>query len=172
MSSIAFSYFDTVSRDELISLLARAAKVAKRADPSGQQLAVHQNAVAQKLGYKNWSLLHKDVQGASWSNLADIRHRIRSQSELGPMLSTWTVRTIDEDDAVRAMKAWARSKYTPLVNFAFRDNESPTGYSWPSVEMEEELMDEFAGQYPDDLILKTGYELDGEEGPWGLEKYD
>lgn len=171
METITFSYLESISHGELISLLKRFAKRAKAADSAARPLAWHQDYVSHLLGFKNWSLLHKHVDGLVGSSFALVVRKVLDQEELGDFVSESAVRTVAVDDAVEEMKSWARNKYTPLIEFAYHDNESPTGYSWPEVEMAEELASEFEGKFPLDLIVKVGNALDMAEGPWGLEDY-
>ncbi len=75
------------------------------------------------------------------------------------------------DSAIAEMRAWVKSNFSPLIDFALYDNESPNGYAWPDVELSEELHDEFHGTYPDELIERVASELEEANGPWGREDY-
>ncbi|WP_432731273.1 hypothetical protein [Variovorax sp. W6] len=172
MPSITFSFLDYLSKQDFLDLAKRFAKLNRKADPDGNGLTFHQDRIAVSLGFKNWALLHKHVESASWAAWHTLRELALKKPGLGAFIEERGFRTIDEDEAVDAMRRWARSKYTPLIDFAYYDSESETGYSWPDVDMAEELSEEFAGRYPDDLIERVGNELDVDEGPWGLEKYD
>ena len=171
METITYSYLESISHGELISLLKRFAKLEKAADSAGRPLAWHQDCVSHLLGFNNWSLLHKHVDGLVGSPFDLVVRKVLDQEELGDFVSESAVRNVAVDDAVEEMKAWARKKYTPLIEFAYYDNESPTGYSWPEVDMAEELAGEFEGKFPLDLIVKVGNALDVDEGLWGLEDY-
>ena len=171
METITYSYLESISHGELISLLKRFAKRAKATDSTGRPLAWHQDSVSHLLGFNNWSLLHKHVDGLVGSPFDLVVRKVLDHEELGDFVSESAVRTVAMDDAVEEMESWARKKYTPLVEFAYYDNESPTGYSWPEVEMADEIANEFEGRYPLDLIIKVGNALDVDEGPWGLEDY-
>lgn len=168
---ISFPYLNAMSGADLLDLLRRFAKTNKKADPIGKSLSWHQDQVAISLGFKNWSLLHKHLATGDWSEVDKALTLALKKPELGEFVEVHAVRAIDEDVATDKMRDWARRKYTPLIEFAFYDNESETGFGWPAVDMAEELAEEFSGQYPDDLILKVGNELDVDEGPWGLEEY-
>ncbi|MGJ7524571.1 hypothetical protein [Variovorax sp. GB1P17] len=172
MPSIRFSFLDYLSKQEFLDFAKRFAKINQKTDPDDNGLIFHQDKVAIGLGFKNWALLHKHVESASWSAWDTLREVALKKPGLGAFIEERAFRIIDEDDAVDSMRSWARSKYTPLIDFAFYDPESESGYSWPDVDMAEELSEEFAGRYPDDLIQRVGNELDADEGPWGLEKYD
>ena len=169
MTTIAFPYLDYASNPETLGLLKRFAKKNKTADPAGHSLSWHQDQVAISLGFKNWSLLHKHVDGMDWSHRDQLLTQVQAKPVIGQFVKDHAVKTIVVEDAIRTMKDWARKKYTPLVEFAYLDNESANGYSWPEVDMAEELIDKFIGDFPEDLIQQVGNELDAEEGPWGLE---
>lgn len=170
MPSITFSYLDAMSSEDLLNLLRRYAKAAKKDDPACKSLSFHQDQVAISLGFNNWSMLHKHLSAAFWSETHKLLTLAMKKPGLGDFIDTHAYRTIDEDEATTRMKQWARAKYTPLIEFAFYDNESETGFSWPDVDMVIELGEEFAGKVPQDLIEKVGYELE-RDGPWGLEEY-
>lgn len=171
MKTITVSYLESITYGDLISLLRRFAKCEKRADKAERTLAWHQDRVSHLLGFKNWSLLHKHIQGLVGRPLDLVVRKVLDHESLGDFVSEFAVRTVAEDVAVEQMKAWARKKYTPLIEFAYHDNESPTGYCWPEVYMAEELASEFEGKFPLDLIVKVGNVLDATEGPWGLEDH-
>ncbi len=169
MTTITFPYLDYASIPETLGLLKRFAKKNKTADPAGHALSWHQDQVAISLGFKNWSLLHKHVDGMDWGQRDHFLTQVQAKPVLGQFVKEHAVKTIVVEDAIRTMKDWARKKYTPLVEFAYLDNESANGYSWPEVDMTEELIHKFIGDFPEDLIEQVGKELDAEEGPWGLE---
>ena len=168
MASITFSYLDAMSSMDLLDLLRRYAKASKTSDTAGKSLSFHQDQVAISLGLKNWAMLHKHLSSARWSETNRLLTLITKKPHLGDFVATRAYRTIDEDEAADRMKRWARAKYTPLIEFAFYDNESETGFGWPDVEMVIELGEEFAGKVPQDLIERVGHELEL-DGPWGLE---
>lgn len=171
MDTMTFSYLDYITHVESISLLKRIAKQAQTSDTSGNALAWHQDRVAHSLGFKNWSLLHKHLDGLAGSALDLIIRQVLKRKDLGPAFSKLAVRTIVVEDAVEEMQSWARKNYTPLIEFAYYDNESPTGFGWPDVVMAEELGAEFEGRFPFELIQQVGNDLDVDEGPWGVEDY-
>lgn len=171
MTTISFSYLDYITHGDLISLLKRIAKQVKTSGGTGKSLAWHQDEIAHVLGFKNWSLLHKHLDNLTGNAFDLVVRKVLQHKALGPAVSKLAVRTIIVEDAVEEMKRWARQKYTPLIDFAFYDNESESGYSWPDVDMAEELEAEFGRAFPFELIQQVGNELDVEEGPWGLEDY-
>ena len=171
MATITFPYDEYLSKDEFLDFSKRFAKLNKKADPNGKGLIHHQDQIAVSLGYKSFALLHKFVQSADFLAWDDLRDKARRKAGLGDFIKERAVRTVDRDKAIETMRDWARRKYTPLIEFAFYDNESENGFGWPDVDMAEELANEFAGQYPDKLIQKVGNDLDVDEGPWGLEEY-
>lgn len=171
MEPLTFSYLEYASGEELIALLRRVAKQTKKADPQGAALSSYQDAIATDFGFPNWSILHKNLVDMSWSKVTGIRSRIMNHDVLGPKVNELAQRTINVEAAGQEMRDWARANYSPLVNFAYLDKESPTGFAWPDVDMAEELAAEFFGKYPEDLITEVGYALDAEEGPWGREEY-
>jgi hypothetical protein len=168
---ISFSYLDAMSGLDLLDLLRRFAKANKKVDSSGRALSWHQDQVAISLGFKNWSLLHKHLAAARWSETRRVLNQALEKPGMGEFIEVHAVRTIDEDEAIAEMRRWVRSTYTPLIDFAFYDNESETGFSWPAVELVLELSAEFSGRYPHDLIEKVGNDMELDQGPWGLEEY-
>lgn len=171
MDTMTFSYLDYITHVESISLLKRIAKQAQTSDTAGKTLAWYQDSVAHALGFKNWSLLHKHLDGLTGRAFDLVMRKVLKHNDLGPAFSKLAVRTIIVEDAVEEMKSWARKKYTPLIEFSYYDNESPTGFSWPDVDMAEELGVEFEGRFPLEIIQQVGNDLDVDEGPWGLEDY-
>lgn len=171
MESHTFSYLEYASGEELIALLRRVAKQTKKADPKGAALSSYQDAIATDLGFSNWSTLHKNLVDKPWSKVTGIYSRIMNHDVLGPAVSELAHRAFDVETAKQEMREWARANYSPLINFAYYDKESPTGFAWPDVDMAEELAGEFVGRYPEDLINEVGNDLDFEEGPWGREEY-
>ena len=170
METMTFSYLDYATHSDLVSLLKRFAKNAKASDTNCNSLAFHQDWAAHVLGFKNWSMLHKSVNGLKGSAFDRILSLAVHHKDIGPFIRNATVRTINVTDAIDEMKTWARSKYSRLIDFAYYDNESETGYSWPNIEMSDELEVEFGGRFPFELIRKVGDDIDGNEGPWGLEE--
>lgn len=169
MTTITFPYLDYSSIPETLDLLKRFAKKNKTADPAGHALSWYQDQAVISLGFKNWSLLHKHVDGIDLSQRDQLLTQVQAKPVLGQFVKEHAVKTIVVEDAVRTMKDWAREKYTPLVEFAYLDNESANGSSWPEVDIPEELIQKLIGDFPEDLIEQVGKELDAEEGPWCLE---
>jgi len=173
MASVTFSTLDYLSGQDLLDLMRRYAKMVKKADQAGKPLGWHQNEIAISLAFKNWSMLHKHLAPIKWTYIDHVLDLVLKKPNLGQFVEEHAVKTIDEDEGADTMKAWARSKYTPLIDFAFYDNESSNGFSWPDVDMAEELREEFNGQYPDELIESVAHALEINGGPWGLDnRYD
>jgi len=171
METITFSTIEYASGEILLQYLKRVAKINKKEDSLGASLSTHQNSIAVALGYQNWSVLHKNLGGRSSYQVGGVVNRILQHKNLGRKVEIMSKRTVNVKDATQEMQDWARTKYTPLVEFAYYDSESPNGYSWPEVDMALELSEEFGGKFPDELIEQVGYDLDASEGPWGLEDY-
>lgn len=170
MATITFSYLDNLSGSDFLDLSKRYAKTMKKADADSKPLFVHQDQIAISLGFKNWSMLHKHLGSITWSAMDKLKAQALKKRGFGEFIEDHAYRTVDEDEAADTMKQWARAKYTRLIDFAFYDNESETGFSWPDVEMVMEIGEEFAGQFPQALIENVGNELEL-DGPWGLEEY-
>jgi hypothetical protein len=129
-------------------------------------LRVKHDGIATTLGYDNWSLFHRDVGRMTDAHFAKIDAKVRAFPEIQEFL---TDRAIDKKAATEEMREWVESNFTRLVEFAFYDPESENGYAWPSVDLNEELQNEFDGKYPDDLISEVANDLEVDEGPWGDE---
>ena len=93
--------------------------------------------------------------------------KIKKHPKLGGLFSD----EIDAQAARQEMENWVRKNYSRLVDFAFFDRESENGYAWPSVELNEELQEEFSDQYPYELIEEVAIDLEMNNGPWGIENY-
>lgn len=170
MTTLTFSSLESLDREGLVDLLKRFAKRKKQSGVPGK-LSHYQDDVARIFGYNNWSLLHKHVSRMRDSEFNAFFDQALEHSDFGPFMEACTTKSIDEADAIREMQEWARRKYSRLIDFAFYDNESETGFSWPAVEMAMELSEEFGDRFPSKLIEKVGNDLDVDEGPWGLEDY-
>ncbi len=152
----------------LLSRLRRVAKMVKADNPS-MQLAKSQDLVAIRVGFKNWSLLHKFLASASPTQAASTEASVKRDA----MLADYYQKTepLDVDAASVEMEDWVRSNLTPLIDFAFYDNESENGFAWQDEDLFIELQQEFEYKYPLELIEKVALELELNEGPWGYEDY-
>ncbi|MBC3832407.1 hypothetical protein H8K33_12950 [Undibacterium amnicola] len=171
METITFSYVDYINNADLINLLKRFAKTAKSIDQPSQRLTHYQDQVARWLGYANWSMLHKHLDELGASKFQEVLSRVLRHEVLGDFIAEKAVRTVVVTDAVEVMTTWIRVTYTPLVNFAYYDSESETGFSLPDVDLAYELEEEFGGRFPSELIQDVAADLEVDEGPWGLEDY-
>jgi len=165
-----FPYGDSdADREALLNLLKRIAKKVKSSQPA-RQLSAIQDKMADTFGYTNWSMLHKHVVAAPPVEFWRFVTTVNSHPKIGPVVEALAP-PLDEEAASEQMEAWVRRTYTPLIEFAFHDSESPTGYSWPDEDLIDGLQDEFGHCYPQELIEQVAYRLEGNEGPWGVEKY-
>lgn len=169
MTTLTFSTLEALDLDGFVDLLKRFAKQEQKAN--GGQLAHHLDAVASSFGYSNWSMLHKHTRHMNDREFNSIFDQALEHAEIGPFMEACTTKIVKEADAIREMETWARSKYSRLIDFAFYDSESRTGFAWPAVNMAEELSERFGDRYPSSLIQKVGNDLDVDDGPWGLEDY-
>lgn len=153
-------------REEILDVLKRLAKAIKKENPE-QPLAFYQNELAVRFGFQNWSVLHKNV--ASMSNVAFARfsYKANSDAEVQSILLELPgfVERAEEE-----MREWVRRNYTPLIEFAFYDNESENGFTLPSEDLLNILQEEFDHRFPFDVIESVATELEL-DGPWGDEKY-
>ena len=157
-----------ITHDVVIEKIKRAAKNIRRADPTQtQSKALDQ--VAAMLGYNNWSMLSKHVHqlkpGALAIYLDDLYQNPKLASLLPPKQPPF-----DPVAATEEMRTWVEGKFTRLVEFAFHDNESETGYAWPDEDINNALQEEFDHIYPFELIEEVAVELEL-DGPWGIEDY-
>lgn len=169
MAYVTFSTLDYLSGPDLLDLMRRYAKTVKKADSVGKPLGWHQNRIAISLAFKNWSQLHRHLASIKWADTDHVLELVLKKPGLGQFVEDHAVKAIDEEEGTETMKNWVRAKYTPLIDFAFYDNESSNGFSWPDVDLAVELRDEFSGKYPDDLIEQVAHKLESNEGPWGLD---
>ncbi len=169
MTTLTFSTLEALDLEGFVDLLKRFAKRNQKAN--GGQLAHYLDAVASSFGYSNWSMLHKHARRMNDREFSSIFNKALEHADIGPFMEACTTKAVNEADAVREMQDWARENYSRLIDFAFYDNESETGFSWPAVDMADELAAEFSDRFPLDLIVKVGNDLDVDEGPWGLEDY-
>ena len=172
MATITFPILDNLTGPMLLDLMARYAKMVKKADPASNKLGWHQNETAISLGFKNWSMLHKHLSAVQWTYMDQVLDNALTKPALGAFIKKFAVKTIDEDEGRETMRDWVRERYTPLIDFALYDSESPNGFAWPDVDLGEVLRDNFSGEYPDDLIASVAYDLEANQGPWGEEDND
>ena len=128
------------------------------------------DSIANRLSFNNWSLLHKTIVKSGESYLLDFHDHMYQHSSLLEFLPEQFAH-VDRDAATEEMKVWIEQKYTRLVDFAFLDRESENGFAWPSVDLSEELSEEFYRYYPYDLIDEVAVEMEMDGGPWGIEDY-
>lgn len=158
-------------RNELIDLIKRVAKLKRRRlleERNDTPLSAIHDRVAQALGYDNWSLFHKDVGRMTDARFGQINAKVHADFEIKEFLAE---RAIDRKAATEEMREWVESSFTRLVEFAFYDPESENGYAWPSVDLNEELQNEFGGKYPEDLINDVASDMEVDDGPWGDENF-
>lgn len=158
-----------ITPDLIIEKLKRVAKLGRRESPSMSQSQVL-DKIAAALGYNNWSLLTKHVNKMDDPQLSDFHHGLyqnpKFKEYLPPFFSPF-----DRADAVEEMTTWIERKFTPLINFAYYDNESENGFSWADEDVVDALQDEFSDRYPSALIEEVGRDLEMNRGPWGIEDY-
>ncbi len=165
-----FPYGDSdADREALLDLLKRIAKKIKSSQHAVQLSAI-QDKMASAFGFGNWSILHKHVITSSPAEFWKFAIAVNSHPKIGPAIEELAP-PLDEEFAAEQMESWVRRTYTPLIEFAYHDSESPTGYSWPDEDLIDGLLDEFGHCYPQELIERVAYRLEGNEGPWGIEKY-
>jgi hypothetical protein len=153
----------------IIEKLKRVAKQGRREVPYlSQSSALDKIALA--LGYNNWSLLTKHVYKMGQSQLNDFHDSLyqnpKFQEYLPPIFPPF-----ERADAVEEMTKWVERKFTPLIEFAYYDNESENGFSWADEDLVGALQDEFSDRYPSALIEEVGSDLEINHGPWGIEDY-
>lgn len=156
------------AREALVSHLKIHAKKAKRTSKSNSPLATYQDNIAIRLGYLNWSLLHRDLGRMSDDRFGALCSEAALKFDWN---DTSLPSPLSEEAAVEEMKAWVKQHFTPLIDFAFYDSESETGFSWPDVDLSDELQNEFSDRYELSLIEKVAIELELNFGLWGKE-YD
>ncbi|CAB3661364.1 hypothetical protein [Paraburkholderia rhynchosiae] len=153
-------------RAESVELLKRVAKRLKTQGPE-QPLSVYQDEIAKEFGYPNWSVMHKNVAAMAQHQFALFKERVEAHPEVQAILFA-SPRFLAA--AKVEMEEWVRANYTPLIEFAFYDNESENGFSLPSEDINNLLQEEFDHRFPFDLIESVAAELEL-EGPWGDEDY-
>ena len=154
-------------RTNLLDALKRAAKDGKKANPASKPLSWYQDQIAVAFGYGNWSTLHKHLMGMSNAHFDKLKAKMLAHPQVGPFLQS-IPKVFDKDAAYEEMRAWVKARFTPLIDFAYYDSESPNGFAWPDVDLREELQDHFGGTYPDSLIEEVADDLE-QHGPWGEE---
>jgi hypothetical protein len=157
---------DDHHRHALLNALKAAARIRLKMSPS-KQLSGLLDHIAASCGYKNWSLFAKDLGQMHPEKFREIRSKYKSEIEdLRESEGLWGSR----EEAFDQIEEWFRQKYSPLVEFAFRDSESENGYAWPEIEPGDVIPDQFGDDFPAKLIDEVALKLDL-EGPWGLEDY-
>lgn len=152
----------------IIEKLKRAAKSIRRAHHTRtQSQALDQ--VAAMLCYTNWSMLSKHVHKLNPGELTRYHDKLYQQRELAKLIPPQEA-PLDPEKAEEVMTSWVNRNFTRLVEFAFHDNESATGYAWPDEDINDALQQEFGDIYPLKLIEKVAMKLEL-DGPWGIEDY-
>lgn len=148
-------------------------KLAKHASKLHQdkKLTWFQNEIASLFGFNNWSLLLRQIERGSPSQFFGLYEQMQRHPEVKPWLPVLLNPSIDKDLAVEEMQDWVRKKFTPLIDFAFYDSESPNGYAADDIELIYELQDEFSDKFPDWLIQEVASDMEANHGPWGQEHY-
>lgn len=157
-------------RADFIAKLKRAAKAAKKLRYPDVQLSELHDKIAKGAGYNNWSLLHRDILRMPQKRFEELVASLSQGLEHEVSLNK-RAREFDKRAAIKEMETWVKANFTPLVEFAFRDSESETGYAWPDEEINYALQEEFSDRYPDDLIEEVATDLEINYGPWGREDY-
>lgn len=158
-----------ITPDLIIEKLKRVAKLRRRASPSMSQSKVL-DKIAVALGYNNWSLLTKHVNKMDNPQLRRFHDGLYQNPKFEDYLSP-IFPPFEREDAVEEMTTWVQRKFTPLINFAYYDNESENGFSWADEDLVDALQDEFSDRYPSALIEDVGRDLEVNHGPWGIEDY-
>lgn len=177
MTTCTFSVLECQSGEDLISLFKRYAKAQLKNTRKGPthpsqppaKLSHVQDRLAKELGHHNWALLHKFLRPLHNWQTREVVTAAMSNTDLATFLEDHTTRTVDVLEAKQTMERWVRSNMSRLVDFAFHDAESPTGYGWPDEDVHDVLSSVFDGQYPDHLIEQVAIKLEVEDGPWGFE---
>ncbi|CAJ3407467.1 Uncharacterised protein [Burkholderia pseudomallei] len=159
-------------RAALLELLKRVAKreKARRRDEEFKevQLSSLLDKIAASLGYRNWSLLHKDAIRMP----ADRFAALKAQAHGFPDVQEFQrYGTLDKEAARLEMREYVEGNFTQLIEFAFYDSESENGFAWPSVDLHEELGAEFGERFPPELIAEVASDMELNDGPWGIEDY-
>ena len=157
-------------RADFIAKLKRVAKAAKRLRYPNAQLSELHDKIAKVAGYNNWSVLHRDILRMPQKRFEELEAALSQRLEQEVSLNK-RAREFDRQAAIEEMETWVKANFTPLVEFAFRDSESETGYAWPDEEINYALQEEFSDRYPDDLIEEVATDLEIDYGPWGREDY-
>ena len=158
-----------INNESILNKLKRAAKTVRRANPSVKQSQAL-DAVANLLGFNNWSLVSKHVNSMTPLHAVIFDTGLYALPKLAAILAP-QFPPFNRDSAIEEMRDWVRGKYTPLVEFAFHDNESETGYAWPDEDLSEGLQDMFGDKYPFELINEVAQDMEIDQGPWGIEDY-
>ncbi|RQS83435.1 hypothetical protein DF032_05740 [Burkholderia seminalis] len=160
------------NRITLIELLKRVAKREKTRLRDDEfetvQLSTLLDQIAVSLGYRNWSLLHKDVIRMPENRFSDLATRVSNSPEVQDFQR---YESLDKEVARSEMREYVEGSFTRLIEFAFYDSESENGFAWPSVDLHEELEAEFGDRFPSELIAEVASDMEVSDGPWGVEDY-
>jgi len=159
----------TPDRKDLVAMLKRIAKREKNNRGKDTQLSTILNQIAVTLHYKNWSMFHRDAVSMPDDRFSTLESQVKMFPEVQEFLKT---QAIDKEAATNEMQEFVESKFTPLIEFAYHDSESVNGYSWPDVDLNIQLQEEFDHKYPTELIEEVARDMELDRGPWGVEDYD
>jgi hypothetical protein len=153
----------------ILEKLKLTAKHLRKQEPERSQ-SMALDFIAQKLSYNNWSMLHKDLASKEEDSLLAFHERLYRNTTLENLLPDEFAH-INRESAIDEMRQWVEKTFTRLIEFAFYDRESENGFAWPSVDLNDELSEQFGRLYPYDLIDEVATDMELDSGPWGLEEY-
>lgn len=160
------------NRAALIELLKRVAKREKTQLRDEEfeevQLSTVLDQIAVTLGYRNWSLLHKDAIRMPTGRFSALAARV---SDFPEVQEFQRYNALDKEAARSEMREYVEGNFTRLIEFAFYDSESENGFAWPSADLRDELEAEFGERFPPELIAEVASDMEVNDGPWGIEDY-
>jgi len=159
-----------IIREVFLDKLKRLVRERRLSHTGSQKHAWFLDQLAQSLAYGNWSQLRRSVDAMSearFDELWDFALEHLPGFERG--LEIVKLTQDEEAEAIELMQNWVTTNYSPLISYAFFDNESENGFAESGVDLNDVLQSEFQETYPLDLIEQVAIDMELDQGPWGDE---
>ncbi|PKH04422.1 hypothetical protein CXF72_01385 [Psychromonas sp. MB-3u-54] len=151
--------------ESFITNLKRAAKIEKRAQNQHNH-TFFLDKIASVSGYKNWALLHK--------NLDKVRFGGPQFREIRKIVNSRLVKAVPnaiQEYVISDLRSYLKGNFEKLAEFSMPDSSSTNGFSHPSIDLTASITENFSDIYPESL-LQVAIDVLEKEGPWCMDDGD